>query len=71
MKSYLVAFDVCDTLFFSNTTFDYVQYIVQKEGNPKHIKQVANLRNKYSLTSILCFIRQKITGIDYAKDFLP
>lgn len=60
-------FDVCDTLYFSNTTFDFIKFVFEKENNKFKLFLVRIYTYKYSPLFISFFLIQKVSNIDYSK----
>jgi phosphoserine phosphatase len=62
----LVVCDVCDTLVQSNTTFDYIRFVVHRESK---VRQAVfySVNSKYSPVYYLFAILYRIFGLDFAR----
>lgn len=60
-------FDVCDTLFYSNTTFDYLRYVLQKKQLNSRQQWLRVLTTHWSPAYIGLAVWQKLTGGDAIK----
>ncbi|WP_018630776.1 HAD family hydrolase [Niabella aurantiaca] len=66
-SGYIVS-DICDTLFYSNTTFDFISFCIRKKKVPT--LKIASYRLFLSKTSPFFYclaVLQKIRGKDYLK----
>lgn len=64
----LVVCDVCDTLFNSNTTFDFIRFVLKKESKFRFaILQCVS--NKYSPLFYLIIAMGKLRGVDFVRSF--
>jgi phosphoserine phosphatase len=61
--------DVCDTLYFSNTTFDFIDFVLEKEKAFAKQFLLFLIKNKFSPLCILFIILNKVIGRDIAKAF--
>jgi len=60
-------FDVCDTLFYSNTTFDYLRYVLVKKGLRSRQRVLQLLTKRWSPAYLGLAVWQKLTGTDATK----
>lgn len=60
-------FDVCDTLYYSNTTFDFIKFVFKKKNSKFKLFLFNIYTYKYSPLFILFFLMQKVNNIDYSK----
>jgi phosphoserine phosphatase len=63
----MIIFDVCNTLYKSNTTFDYIKYVLKKENQIFKLYYFYLLNNKYSPIFTFLFIINKIAKKDFNK----
>ncbi len=63
----MIISDVCNTLYDSNTTFDYIKYVLEKENATKKLNKVKAFENKYHPRNIVSYILLNVFGFDYAK----
>lgn len=63
----MIISDVCNTLYDSNTTFDYIKFVLEKENQLKKLKKVNSFDGKYHPRNIFSYVLNKLVGIDYAK----
>jgi phosphoserine phosphatase len=66
MKKIFVS-DVCDTLYYSNTTFDFIKFIVKKERAFAKLLLFYLITQKASPVCVLLIVITKITGRDLPK----
>jgi HAD superfamily phosphoserine phosphatase-like hydrolase len=59
----IVVCDVCDTLYRSNTTFDFLKFVFQKEGILKHLA-LQIMTSKWSLVYYILIVGSKILEKD-------
>lgn len=60
-------FDVCDTLFYSNTTFDFLHFVVQQQGATGKQAVLKALTTRWSPLFISLAMWQKVAGGDPIK----
>jgi len=60
-------FDVCDTLFYSNTTFDFLAFVLQQQGNKSKQALLKALTTRWSPLFISLAVLQKVAGGDPIK----
>lgn len=65
----IYVFDICDTLYFSNTTFDFIDFYLKKSGSSFKSFVLGLIRNKYSPLFIVLYLLSKISGKDLPKYF--
>jgi phosphoserine phosphatase len=63
MKKTLVVCDVCDTLFDSNTTFDFIKFILRRDNGFRFFI-LQNISSKYSPLFYLMTFLGKVVGAD-------
>lgn len=63
----LVVFDICDTLYRSNTTFDFIRFALNKQQKLWKVLLLRLYTTKYSPLFILYYLLQKITKKDVCK----
>ena len=64
----VAVFDVCDTLYFSNTTYDFVDFVVRnQEVKRSYLDSV--LTSQYSPLRYLLIAMSVFTGWDYLRKF--
>lgn len=62
----LVACDVCDTMFASNTTFDFIRFVLKRENRFRHLI-LQGISSKYSPLFYLLILLGKLRGVDVAR----
>lgn len=65
----IYVFDICDTLYFSNTTFDFIDFYLKRSGKRFKSLLLAWIRYKYSPLFIGLYLLSKISGKDIPKYF--
>jgi phosphoserine phosphatase len=60
-------FDVCDTLFYSNTTFDFLEFVLQQQGNKSKQTLLKALTKRWSPFFVGLAVLQKVAGGDPIK----
>ena len=60
-------FDVCDTLFYSNTTFDFLHFVLAQRGTAAQRATLRALTARWSPLFVGLVVWQKITGGDPVK----
>jgi phosphoserine phosphatase len=60
-------FDVCDTLFYSNTTFDFLRFVLAQQGSGGKQKVLKLLSAKWSPLFVGLVAWQKVAGGDPVK----
>lgn len=60
-------FDVCDTLFYSNTTFDFIRYVVARQQARGRQRLLQLLTRRWSPVYVGLAAWQKLTGLDAIK----
>lgn len=68
MLTKLAVFDVCDTLFKSNTTFDFIRFVLETEQKSFKRLLFRLYTFKYSPFFILFYLIQKINKKDVCKE---
>jgi len=68
MRKSLVVCDVCDTLFASNTTFDFIRFILKQENRFRFFV-LQCISAKYSPLFYLSIATGKLTGVDLVRSF--
>jgi HAD superfamily phosphoserine phosphatase-like hydrolase len=63
----LFVFDICDTLFYSNTTFDFIKFVLQEKGWTGKIRQFKSFTRKSSPVFVGLYILQKFSKQDWPK----
>ena len=63
----LVVLDICDTLYRSNTTFDFIRFALQKQQKSWQAFLLKGYTTKYSPLFLLFYFLQKITKKDVCK----
>ena len=63
----IFVFDVCDTLFYSNTTFDYLGYVLAQKGWRGRQQLLRLLTRRWSPAYLGLAVWQKLTGADASK----
>jgi len=67
MSKQLIVFDVCDTLYQSNTTFDFIRFVLKEKKLSFKARLFRIFTFKYSPFFILFYLLQKITKQDICK----
>lgn len=65
----MIISDVCNTLFYANTTFDFILFILKKEDKPSQARTLKQFSRKWSLWFIVDNISNRLFGFDFAKSF--
>ena len=65
----VVVFDVCDTLFYSNTTFDFISFVLKQRKSWVKNMVYQLLTRKLSPVFLFLFWLNKLTARDYHKNF--
>jgi phosphoserine phosphatase len=60
-------FDVCDTLFYSNTTFDFLHFVLQQQGAVGKQALLKSLTTRWSPLFVGLAVWQKVLGGDPIK----
>jgi phosphoserine phosphatase len=60
-------FDVCDTLFYSNTTFDFLRFVLAQRGSAGKQTVLKLMSAKWSPLFVGLVVWQKVTGGDPVK----
>ena len=60
-------FDVCDTLFYSNTTFDFLRFVLQQQGATAKQTLLKSLTTRWSPLFVGLAVWQKALGGDPIK----
>jgi phosphoserine phosphatase len=60
-------FDVCDTLFYSNTTFDFLRFVLEQQGSRGKQAVLKILTARWSPLFVGLVVWQKATGGDPVK----
>lgn len=60
-------FDVCDTLFYSNTTFDFLRFVLQQQGKTAKLTLLKALTTRWSPLFVGLAVWQKAAGGDPIK----
>lgn len=60
-------FDVCDTLFYSNTTFDFLHFVLQQQGSAGKQTVLKALTTRWSPLFVGLAVWQKVSGGDPIK----
>jgi phosphoserine phosphatase len=60
-------FDVCDTLFYSNTTFDYLRFVLEQRQLSRRQQLLRLLTKRWSPAFLGLLFWQKLTGGDAIK----
>lgn len=60
-------FDVCDTLFYSNTTFDYLRFVLERRQLSGRQRWLRLLTKRWSPAFLGLSVWQKLTGNDAVK----
>lgn len=60
----IIIFDVCNTLFDSNTTFDFIQFVLKRKRNYRRLAILKALTLRYSPVFIFLTILGKLKGKD-------
>lgn len=68
MTKILVACDVCDTLFASNTTFDFIRFVLKHENRFRYLI-LQSTSNKYSPLFYLLIAINKLRRVDMIRSF--
>ncbi|KAA9327381.1 HAD family hydrolase [Adhaeribacter soli] len=63
----LFVFDICDTLFYSNTTFDFIKFVLQKKGWGGKLRQFDLYTKRTSPVFIGLYFFQKFSKEDWPK----
>lgn len=63
----IVVFDICDTLFYSNTTFDFIEHVLAVDHKKNEWRRLQNMRSKRHFSFWLTLLEGKITGTDEFK----
>ena len=63
----LFVFDICDTLFYSNTTFDFIKFVLQEKGWEGKLRQFDLYTKKTSPVFIGLYFLQKFSKTDWPK----
>jgi|TARA_B100000315_G_C14591865_1_gene596314 phosphoserine phosphatase len=58
-SSHLVVFDLCNTLYYSNTTFDFIEYVLSQNDFSLKFRVFHSIYNKYSPIGILLLMIEK------------
>lgn len=61
-------FDVCDTLFYSNTTFDFLRFVLEQQGSRSKQTVLKALTTRWSPVFVGLYAWQKVVGGDPVKD---
>jgi len=64
----MIISDVCNTLFDSNTTFDYIKFVLEKENKQRKLKKVKAFEKKYHPFSLLSYGLNRFFDYDFAKE---
>lgn len=56
-------FDICDTLYYSNTTFDFISFLLKRE-NPSSLEKFNRIRNRKTAIFIVRFSVLKLFKFD-------
>lgn len=65
----MIISDVCNTLFYANTTFDFILFILKKENKNSRIGTIKRFSKKWSPWFIADNISNRLFGYDLAKSF--
>ena len=63
----IIVSDVCDTLYFSNTTMDYVFYVLKQEGRKGSLNLIYSISSKKSPLFYSLILISKIIKVDLIK----
>lgn len=63
----LVVFDICDTLYRSNTTFDFIRFVLNKQQQAWKALLLKLYTTKYSPLFVLFYVLQKMLKQDVCK----
>ncbi|WP_026462936.1 HAD-IB family phosphatase [Adhaeribacter aquaticus] len=63
----LYVFDICDTLFYSNTTFDYIKFVLKEKGWVGKERLFHLYTQKKSPFFVALYFLQKMTKVDWPK----
>lgn len=65
-KRNILVFDVCDTLFYSNTTFDFIAYVLKSTSRTKYLALKA-LISRTSPVAWPLMVLAKLSKVDWQK----
>lgn len=63
----MIVSDVCNTLFDSNTTFDFVLFVMKRKQNEKAVNDLYSFRRKGSFLFLQDYLSNKMFNRDFAK----
>lgn len=63
----LFVFDICDTLFYSNTTFDFIKFVLQERKQTGKLRQFNLFTRKTSPVFVGLYFLQKLIKEDWPK----
>lgn len=63
----LFVFDICDTLFYSNTTFDFIRFVLEKKKMTASLLWFRHYTQKSSPLFLALAVLQKLTKKDWPK----
>jgi phosphoserine phosphatase len=63
----LFVFDICDTLFYSNTTFDFIKFVLQEKRWNSKLRQFDLFTKKTSPVFVGLYFLQKFSKVDWPK----
>ncbi|MDB5263190.1 MAG: hypothetical protein JWQ14_2471 [Adhaeribacter sp.] len=63
----LFVFDICDTLFYSNTTFDFIRFVLETKKMSRQMQRYKYYTRRTSPLFLALAVLQKLTKTDWPK----